>query len=111
MQKVIYKYSLNGEDCPELMTAGPGQPFGMEMVKGAQILCVREQPEINTQGIPQITGKIWALVDPEEKEKEKRRFVLIETGQKFDDSSLQYVGTYQVYGGKFILHLFELVNP
>ena len=110
MEKSIYKYSLNGTDCPEIMTVGRNEVFGMEMIKGAEILCVREQPEINEQGIPQITGKVWALVNPAETEKEKRYFRLIETGNKFDDDNLKYIGTYQVYGGKIILHLFECVG-
>ena len=109
MEKSIYKYSLDEKDCPELLTAGRNEIFGMEMIKNAEILCVRKQAEIR-DGRPQVTGKIWVLVNPKETEKEKRYFRLIETGQKFDDIDLKYIGTYQVFGGEIILHLFERVG-
>lgn len=108
MEKVIYKYSLNSEDCPELLTVGRGELFGMEMIKGAEILHVREQTEIYKQGGRlEVTGRVWALVNASETEKEKRYFRLIETGVKFDDTDFKYIGTYQVYNGATVLHLFE----
>ncbi len=110
MKKAIYKYSLDSRSIPEFLTVDRNGLFGIEMVKGATILSVREQSEINDQDIPQPTGKIWALVDPSETEKEKRYFRLLETGKPFDDTDLKYIGTYQVYGGKIVLHLFEYVG-
>jgi len=50
------------------------------------------------------------LVNPAETEKEKRYFRLIETGILFDDADLKYIGTYMVYNGQIVLHLFECVG-
>ena len=110
MRKVIYKYSISHKDAPELLATPPGEPFRMKMVKGAEILSVQAQAEISEQGIPQATGKIWAMCDPAEKEMVERRFVLIETGKEFDYADRQYIGTYQLYGGEIVLHLFEVVQ-
>ena len=110
MENVIYKYSINDKDCPEINTIGIGESFEIEMIKGAKILCVREQPEINEQGKLQVIGRVWALVNPAETETEKRYFRLIGTGEKFEDGNLKYIGTYQVYNGSIILHLFECIG-
>lgn len=110
MPKIIYKYSLSSKDCPGISAGRKGEPFEMEMVKGAEILAVREQEEVNSQGIAQTTGKIWVLVDAKETEKETRYFRLIGTGEEFNDVKEKYIGTYQLYNGETIVHLFEHFN-
>lgn len=109
MKKVIYKYSISSKDAPTLLTAGRNKPFNIEMVKDAEILTVQNQAEINEQGIPQTVGKIWTLCNPLEKQTENRVFMIIETGVEFDKTeNTKYIGTYQLYGGKIVLHLFEI---
>lgn len=109
MQKVIYKYSISSRDIPELLTNPRNAPFKIQMVKGAEIIAVATQAEFNEQGIPQETGKIWCLCDPEQEENAERQFVLMETGKVFDKTdNMRHIGTYQLYGGQIVLHLFEI---
>ena len=116
MKKVIYKYSLDIRDCPTINTVGRNKPFEISMVKGAVILDVQAQTELRDPGdgnmMPMSTGRIWVLADPEEKEKEQRTFLLMETGVPFEiaEEETAYIGTYQVYGGKIVLHLFEILK-
>ena len=107
MKKIIYKYPLSSEDAPELLTLGANQPFKMKMSRGAEILDVQAQKCMSSQRIPHVVGKIWALCDPAEKEMEERTFRLIQTGSVLDCVNVKYIGTYQLYGGDTILHLFE----
>lgn len=107
--KRILKYTIGAEDC-DINTVGRNEPFTFEMIKGAEILDVQSQITIDEFGIPQNPGRIWVLVDESETEKEKRKFVLHETGQSFEVENQKYIGTYQVFNGKIVLHLFECVG-
>jgi hypothetical protein len=71
----------------------------IEMPIDAEILSVQIQ---NGQ---MFNACIWAKVNPEN-ELEKRQFVVIGTGHTFDDSDMEYIGTYQ--DGPFVWHLFEV---
>lgn len=88
MPLAIYKYSLPMRDEPAI-----GMP------KGAHVLCVQAQ-----RGVP----FVWAIVDPEQPT-ETRTFRLFGTGHPMDIvvGSHHYIGTFQLYGGDFIGHLFE----
>lgn len=70
----------------------------IKMPDGAKILCVQEH-----YGKP----KIWALVD-ETKEEVDRFFATYETGHLILQNPGTYVGTYQLWGGTFLGHLFEV---
>ena len=72
----------------------------IEMPKGAEILAVQLQDSFN--------ACIWAKVDPEEEEREKRRFEVIGTGHNFYDTNKKYLATWQ--DGMFVWHLFEIIN-
>jgi len=67
----------------------------------ARILCVQTQ-----SGLP----FMWAKVDTEA-QKEKRTFRLIGTGHPIEDDSLSYIGTFQIYNGSLVFHLFEETSP
>ena len=69
----------------------------------AEILAVQTQTEVPC---------IWALVDPSQPP-ESRRFVIVGTGHpfEFDGVTAHHVGTFQLMGGSFIGHLFELRPP
>ena len=71
----------------------------IEIPKGAEVLTVQMQGPFNPC--------IWVKVDPEN-ELEKRQFVVIGTGQSFDDTNYEYIGTYQ--DGPLVWHLFEKVK-
>ena len=87
MKKTIWKY-----DVPVT------QEFTLAMPKGAELLSVQEQRE---------QVRLWALVDPSAM-KVTRKFQVVGTGWDFDPTDLTFVGTYQVSGGDFVFHLFEI---
>jgi hypothetical protein len=80
--KQIWKYKLSES--------------GIEMPIDAEILSVQLQNDI---------PHIWAMVSPQN-ELEKRKFVIVGTGQSFDDTNMKYIGTYQ--DGPFVWHLFGI---
>lgn len=85
--KTIWKYELQTTD-----------EQSVEMPFGAEILTVQEQFD---------KPCIWCLVDSDAK-KALRQIRIIGTGhpieQEFDG---KYVGTYQVYSGSGVFHLFD----
>ncbi len=87
MSQVVWKYPL-------LL----GEPTVLDMPRGARVLCVQVQ-----HGIP----CLWAMVTPGPVE--RRAFVIVGTGYPIDlDYALPYIGTFQLYDGGFVGHLFEL---
>lgn len=84
----IWKYEIQADDETTL-----------HLPKGAKPLSVQVQ-----NGQP----CLWCLVDDQESIYETRRFRLIGTGQPITDSGLVFLGTFQLYGGSFVGHLFEL---
>ena len=87
----IYKYPLLPQPC--LMTVG--------IPRGSKILCVQSQ-----FGIP----TLWASVDTEQPNVECR-FRIVMTGQHSDDLRPDlYIGTVQLDGGTFVLHVFGQVT-
>lgn len=50
---------------------------------------------------------MWVLVNPETKS-ELRKFVIIATGEKFDDTNLRYVDT--LIDTPFVWHIFEHIK-
>ncbi len=85
----IYKYTF------EVMTY-----IEIKMPKGAHVLTVQTQ-----KGIP----CLWAIVEPG-REEETRYFRCFGTGHPLDIdiASSKYIGTFQLDGGAFIGHLFEV---
>lgn len=81
---VIYKYALN-----DVKTV-------LSLPQGAEVLTVNEQDR---------TLQLWAKVDPTQQRLERRAFVVIGTGNEFDDLGLRYVSTVLV--GPFVWHVFE----
>lgn len=85
----VYKYTIKVEDY-----------FSLDLPKGARILTVQAQYD---------EPQLWALVD-KNKPNEKRNFRLAGTGHPIKESSesLNYIGTFQLAGGSFIGHVFEI---
>jgi hypothetical protein len=77
------------------------------MPAGAYILSVQPQSNPHTGEVRPV---IWAIVDPApDKERQLRRFIVIETGQQFDwDDDMDFIGTFQL--GSLVHHLFEVDN-
>lgn len=83
--KTIYKYPL------------PGPTTVLEMPKRAKILHVHTQ-----EGVP----TLWALVDTESYQTEKRTFIWIGTGLQFNLYDGEYIGT--VHAAPFVWHIHEV---
>jgi len=88
MEKTIWKFELQNNDFQAI-----------EMPKDAEILSI--QPQNNKVCI-------WAKVDPDN-EKESRAFQIIGTGNPVSDKPKKYLGTFQIYEGQLVFHLFELL--
>ncbi len=72
----------------------------IEMPLGAKILAVQEQ-----NGIP----CIWALVTTGEGDPPVlRHFRIIGTGHTIAGDVGVYIGTFQLFGGEFVGHVFEV---
>lgn len=75
----------------------------MMMPKDAKVLTVQVQ-----NGTP----CIWAAVDPSQLYLETRLFRIAGTGHEIEDDIVDdYVGTFQMYDGKLVFHLFEIKTP
>lgn len=76
--------------------------FSLPLPKGAKILSVQEQGD---------EPQIWALVDSNAPE-EKRNFLLVGTGHpiKENPEALNFIGTFQIDGGAYVGHLFEIIK-
>ena len=90
MSKAIYKYPLRLSGNENII-----------FPKGAEILTVQVQND---------DVCIWALVDPNEKDFEKRFFEVFGTGHPiyYDMGvSRNYISTVQLKAGELVLHVFE----
>lgn len=76
--------------------------FKINMPQGARVLKVENQ-----RGIP----CLWALVNPDAV-LFPRYFLLAATGQdiEYDAEDLEFISTFQVDGGTFIFHIFEIIK-
>ena len=73
--------------------------FTLDMPKGAKIISLQVQ-----LGAP----CIWAIVDPDLREKE-REFVVVGTGHELPDYPVEFIGTFQVNNGQLVFHVFEVM--
>lgn len=54
--------------------------------------------------------QMWFLFDEKETLMEQRNFRIVPTGERFHVSGeAEYLGTFQLYNGGLVFHLFELV--
>lgn len=92
MRETIWKYTfrLNTERFEQI-----------DMPIGAHILCVQAQDD---------KPILYALVNPNN-ECESRTFELMETGAEFYSTKRCYIGTTMLYGGSYVLHIFEIGRP
>lgn len=87
--KTIYKYKLKLAEVVEV-----------EMPTDARVLTAQAQG---------VHVWIWAIIDTEPREKEKRRFAVLKTGQKIELNTdvLTHVGSVQFDEGGLVYHVFE----
>lgn len=89
MNKKIYKYELNVETFQDVL-----------LPIGAEILTIRSQNEI---------AYLYALVDPEQIEKENILIELYGTDETIQEDigiSRKYISTFEAFKGHMILHAF-----
>lgn len=87
--KTIWKYDL------------PAIGGSIELPRSAEILTIQTQ-----YGQP----KLWALVSMDDQEPPvKRTFKVYGTGHVLPDNPGKYIGTFQMFEGKIVFHLFEEV--
>lgn len=93
--RTVWKYPVPVQD-----------DFALTMPQGATILSVQAQ---GSHAVPGQGGQpvLWALVDPDAPITQ-RQFRLAGTGHPVPDDPGTYVGTFQLYGGGFIGHLWEV---
>ena len=75
--------------------------FDLMLPVGAALLSVQVQHD---------TACIWALVDANAP-RERRSFTLYGTGRPCQENPKDYIGSFQVYGGSLVFHLFEPSVP
>lgn len=86
--KRIYKFPFETNDMVDI-----------SMPEGATILCVETQGE---------QPCMWALVDPDAPEL-NRKFRVFGTGHPvYDAEMLKFIATYQLQGGALVFHIFEV---
>jgi hypothetical protein len=107
--RTIWKYSISlGEMAQAVMfnTAGIdvdiNSIISIDMPKGAEILSVHEQRGIIC---------CWALVFPNTKERETRRFAIYGTGYPiFNEKRMTFLGSAFFMEESFVFHVFEIFD-
>mgnify|MGYP001609349133 CR=1 FL=1 len=104
---VVYKYNIRLPETKSMdgqlytYTAQAWGEFSVSMPAGAQLLDIQEwRQEI----------VLWALLDPNHKTHESRRFYYVGTGQHIPPNiaaSLLFIKTLPLLGGGAIYHFFE----
>lgn len=80
--------------------------FTLELPRRARFLDVQVQ-EVWQDGRKEEQPQAWFLLDPESK-KIERRFVVVGTGHPVSEQEmLTHLGTFQLFGGTLVMHLFE----
>lgn len=85
--QTVWKFELEIEDYQSI-----------EMPKGAKLLTVEVQ-----FGIP----VLYALVNPDA-EKVERAIRIAGTGHSIVENNIEYIGSFQMHGGAFVAHVFEI---
>jgi hypothetical protein len=90
--KAIWKYPL------DLNVFSRARQWEFDVPKGATPLCLQMQ-----HGTP----TLWMMVDAKAPT-ENRRFTMYGTGHEMPEDPGQYIGTFQLDGGLFVFHVFEV---
>lgn len=78
---------------------------------GAFTIAISEEAEILDVQMRGVRPWLWALLNPEN-QPEQRSFIIYGTGHaiQFPREELEYIGTFQQFGGRLIWHLFEVMG-
>ena len=89
MSNVIWKFPVS--------TTGSGR-FELRLPKNAKVLDVQLQGNL-----PQM----WVQLNPDEKRFVRTKFEVIVTGEQFEIGDFSYIGTFQLYGGTIVGHIYK----
>ena len=91
MTKTIWKYPIEIQDVQEIEIPSPAIPLAFQIQDREPIL--------------------WCLID-RDMGLVKKKFRLAGTGHLIKNSleELKYIGTVQIWGGRLVYHLFEIVS-
>ena len=84
----IWKFPLELTDAQTVM-----------LPKGADIIAIEQQ---------HLKLQLWALCD-EEAEKQPRGIAIYGTGHPISDEPGRHISTFQIGGGEFVFHAFEVM--
>ena len=90
MNNTIYKYPLDVTDKTQL-----------DLPINAEILCVQVQRNVPC---------LWALVNTNERILETVTIETFGSGHPYTDGKRKYIGTYQLYNGEFVGHVFQRLS-
>ena len=90
MMRAVWKFELSLQD-----------HINLALPPGTELLTVQEQ-----HGVPML----WCLCDTETDQRETRTFRIAGTGHPIKEDYVEYVGTFQLRGGSFVGHLFEVLE-
>ena len=93
MTKTIWKFQLKTEDIQTI-----------KMPKGSEVLTVQTQYD---------QPVLWAIVNPNEEQKENRVIEIFGSGNPLPESvseTRKYISTFQSLKGAFVGHVFEYLN-
>ncbi len=88
MTRVVWKYELEMEDYQDI-----------EMPLESTILCVQKQRD---------KPCMWALVDPDDKERCRYTIRIAGTGHPIKEEDHKYIGTFQMMDGNLVFHVFAV---
>jgi hypothetical protein len=84
--------------------------FPIQRMEREQKIEVPKGSKILTMQLQHNEPCVWVMVDPDVKEKEALKIMTFATGNRIDKERpafLIYIGTYQLYGGSLVFHVFE----
>lgn len=91
--KKVYKYPIDITDLQSI-----------KMPKDSEILSAQVQGK--SEGLC-----IWALVDPNPEIKIEQRIIKIAgTGHDIRETDLKFIDTFQIFNGKGVFHVFEVIK-
>ena len=77
-------------------------------IKGEQEIKIPKRSKLLSIQIQYSVPCLWVLVPKDENKMEVIKLRTVGTGHHIDFDSTNYVGSYQLYEGKFVGHVFKL---
>lgn len=79
-------------------------------ITGEQILILPKESIILTIQCIGDIPYVWAQIDTIINETEERYILIFATGETLPDIEMEYIGTYQIFNGIEVHHIFEVLE-